>query len=102
MTNARINGLRSIELGVHEPPGAARLVPDLADPVIFEPRRGEVGAEPAARTGRQTARAQERTEQHGEVSAVANEAALGRARLGERPRIECEHAVEYLRRTPNL
>ena len=47
-------------------------------------------------------RAQECAEQHGEVPAIADEAALGRPRACQRTGIEGEDAIEHRRRAPDL
>jgi hypothetical protein len=91
------SALGGVELGVDQVPGGAVLIPHLAHPVILVAPGHEVRAEAAARASRDTARAQEGTEEHREVPAVADEAPLGRTRLGERPRVQREDAVDHCR-----
>src|ERR1051326_218532 len=91
-----------IELGVHQAPRPARLIPYLADPVVPETRRREVRAEAASRAGRDASGAQERAEEHGEVTTVADETSLRGSRLAERSRIEREHPVDHLRCPPDF
>src|SRR4029077_20270798 len=64
------------ELRIDQVPGAARFVPDFADPMVHERRRIEVRREAAAGARRHAASAQERAQQDREMAAVADEARL--------------------------
>ena len=94
--------LTVVDLGIGQDPPPAGFVEVLRHPVVDELALREVGAEPAARPGRDPFAAEHRDVQQRVVAAAARETLAGQAGLRQRPRILDRDPLQDLFRAPYM